>query len=125
MECIYCAGYNEPEHKRICKAMSGIGMIFPCTEDDFAKCPIKKVSDANSVLKDDANKLQKRASDLKNVVDELSQRNKQLSMILFIQRQIKYYLHICDLCDKSVNCLDCPNKNCAEFCRKLETMLED
>lgn len=125
MECIYCAGYNEPEHQRICKAMSEVGVFGPCTEEDFINCPIKKVSDANNVLKDDNSKLKKRVIDLKNVEKELLQRNKQLSVTLHLINQINHYLHICDICDKSINCLDCPNKNCADLCNELKIMLKD
>lgn len=118
-ECPYCLKHENG--KRVCSA---VYRIEDCIEEDYTKCPIHEVAHLNEGISHLCIDFSKRCKDLEARCAELEQENKELRFLQYTKKEINRYLEICDICDGSESCSDCPNKNCADFCKELRSKLE-
>lgn len=117
-ECPYCFEYKNG--KRICGAVRKID----CITEDFTQCVLKDAVIENENLQRVCVAVSERGKELKKQCEELEQANKILRFLQYVQREIDRYIDMCDLCGGSESCTECPNKNCADFCRELKARLE-
>lgn len=106
---------------RICSELNGAH----CIEENHHNCPVHNMRVNNANLKAQVTLLEQGNKALQIIESDLVRENRDLKTLRFIEKESKKYLDICDVCGHNlVNCLECPNKNCRDFCYEISRKLE-